>query len=65
MKRHESVYLQHLLDAVAGIETYLQGMSQETFFKQTLVQDAVIRQIEIIGSSFKISSTIWAFWVAV
>ena len=51
MKRHESVYLQHLLDAVAGIETYLQGMSQETFFKQTLVQDAVIRQIEIIGGA--------------
>ena len=51
MKRHESVYLQHLLDAIAGIETYLQGMSQETFFKQTLVQDAVIRQIEIIGGA--------------
>jgi len=53
MKRDESVYLQHILDAIAKIETYLQGLDEETFCKQTLVQDGVIRQIQIIGEAAK------------
>ncbi len=53
MKRDESVYLQHVLDAIAKIETYLQGLDEETFYKQTLVQDGVIRQLQIIGEAAK------------
>jgi len=53
MKRDESVYLQHILDAIAKIETYLQGLDEETFYKQTLVQDGVIRQLQIIGEAAK------------
>jgi len=53
MKRDESVYLQHILDAIAKIETYLQGLDEEAFYKQTLVQDGVIRQIQIIGEAAK------------
>jgi len=53
MKRDESVYLQHILDAIAKIEAYLQGLDEETFCKQTLVQDGVIRQIQIIGEAAK------------
>lgn len=53
MKRDESVYLQHILDAIAKIETYLEGVDEETFHKDTLVQDGVIRQIEIIGEAVK------------
>jgi uncharacterized protein with HEPN domain len=49
MKQGDSLYLQHILDAIAKIETYLQGLDEETFSQQTLVQDGVIRQIEIIG----------------
>ena len=53
MKRDESVYLQHILDAIAKIEEYLQGLDEETFYEQTLVQDGVIRQIQIIGEAVK------------
>lgn len=53
----ESLYLQHILDAIAKIETYLQGLDEETFYQQTLVQDGVIRQIEIIGEGVKHLST--------
>lgn len=52
-QRDESLYLQHILDAIAKIETYLQGIDEETFYRQTLVQDGVIRQIEIIGEAVR------------
>ena len=51
MKRDESVYLQHILDAIRKIETYLRGVDEANFAEQTLVQDGVIRQIEIIGEA--------------
>lgn len=51
MKRDETVYLQHILDAIAKAETYLQEVDEASFFRNSLVQDGVIRQIEIIGEA--------------
>lgn len=53
MKRNESVYLQHILDAINRIEEYLDGIDEETFKQKLLIQDGVIRQIEIIGEASK------------
>lgn len=53
MKPDESVYLQHILDAIAKAEVYLQGIDEATFKQNTLIQDGVIRQIEIIGEATK------------
>ncbi len=53
MERDDSVYLQHILDAIARIEEYLLGVSEEMFYEQHLVQDGVIRQLEIIGEATK------------
>jgi uncharacterized protein with HEPN domain len=53
MERDNSVYLQHILDAVSRIEEYLDGVNEETFYRQHLVQDGVIRQLEIIGEVTK------------
>ncbi len=53
MKNDESVYLQHILDAVFKIESYVKGNNEEAFYKNTLIQDGVIRQIEIIGEAVK------------
>ena len=53
MKRDDSVYLRHILDAIAKIETYLQGVDEQTFLAQSLLQDGAIRQIEIIGEAVK------------
>jgi uncharacterized protein with HEPN domain len=53
MKRDDSVYLRHISDAIAKIEQYLQGMTEEAFSLNTMVQDAVVRQIEIIGEATK------------
>ena len=53
MKRDESIYLRHILDAITKVEEYLQEVDEETFHKHTLVQDGVIRQIQIIGEAVK------------
>jgi uncharacterized protein with HEPN domain len=53
MKRDETVYLQHILDAIIKVEEYLRGLDEGAFSSQTLVQDGVIRQIEIIGEASK------------
>ncbi len=53
MKRDDSVYLRHVLDAIDRIEEYLQGIDEHAFYEQTLVQDGVIRQLEIIGEAVK------------
>ncbi len=58
MKRDDRVYLQHMLDAIGMIETYLTGVDEATFRAQRLIQDGVIRQLEIIGEAVKHLSTV-------
>ncbi len=53
MKRDESVYLRHILDAITKVESYLQSLDESSFNGNSLVQDGVIRQIEIIGEATK------------
>jgi uncharacterized protein with HEPN domain len=53
MKRDESVYLRHILDAISKIGSYLQNVTEENFIQQSLIQDGVIRQLEIIGEAVK------------
>lgn len=51
--RDDSLYLLHILQAIDQIEEYLQGFDQAGFNRSRLVQDAVIRQFEIIGEATK------------
>jgi uncharacterized protein with HEPN domain len=53
MKHDDSVYLQHILDAITKTETYLHGIDEAAFNQNSLIQDGVIRQIEIIGEATK------------
>ena len=53
MQRDDSVYLRHILDAIAKIESYLEGVDYPTFSKESLIQDGVIRQTEIIGEAVR------------
>ena len=43
-------YLAHIADAIAAIETYVSG-GRETFLRERLIQDAVVRNFEIIGEA--------------
>ncbi len=42
-----------MLDAIARIEEYLNGVSEAQFHEKYLIQDGVIRQLEIIGEAVK------------
>ena len=53
MKRDDTVYLQHIFDAIAKVQIYLLEVDEASFFTDSLVQDGVIRQIEIIGEATK------------
>ena len=52
-KFNDSIYLQHILDAIQKISLYLQGIDKDKFLKNSLIQDGVIRQLEIIGEATK------------
>ena len=44
-------YLVHILEAIERIERYTEDMDEVSFLADTLVQDAVIRNVEIIGEA--------------
>jgi uncharacterized protein with HEPN domain len=53
MKKDDSIYLKHILDAISRIEEYIQSVKYGDFMGNHLIQDGVIRQIEIIGEATK------------
>lgn len=44
-------YLEHIIQAIERIQRYTDDMSEVIFLENELVQDAVIRNIEIIGEA--------------
>lgn len=44
-------YVGHMIDAAQRIETYTRGLTREEFLANTLVQDGVIRNFEVIGEA--------------
>ena len=51
MKKNNLVYLQDISKAIAKIEEYTKNVSFDSFQIDTMRQDAVIRQFEIIGEA--------------
>jgi uncharacterized protein with HEPN domain len=47
-----AVYLRHILDCIARIEDYVRE-GREAFLGDTKTQDAVIRNLEVIGQAVK------------
>ena len=54
--KDEKVYIEHISAAIKKIEEYVAKLTKEKFMENTLVQDGVIRQIEIIGEASKLIS---------
>ncbi len=49
MKRDDTVYLHHILDAIELIEEYTRGMTENQFMSNSMAHDAVVRQIESLA----------------
>lgn len=53
MNKDYNIYLYHILESIENIERYTKGLNWEEFLKSKLVQDGVIRNLEIIGEATK------------
>jgi uncharacterized protein with HEPN domain len=51
--KDDQAYLTHIMQAISKIEEYATGVNKEKFKTQSLIQDGIIRQIEIIGEATK------------
>ena len=49
----DTVYLHHMVDAISTVGRYLDGVDVEEFLADSMLQDAVIRQIQITGEAAK------------
>jgi uncharacterized protein with HEPN domain len=52
-RQNDTNYLCHINDSIGYITTYTTGLNKTIFLKNRLVQDGVIRQLEIIGEAVK------------
>jgi len=50
-KQRLADYLEHILEAIDRIARYTEDMDEEVFLGNEMAQDAVIRNIEIIGEA--------------
>ena len=53
MKKDDLVFLRYILDSMEILGEYLKGRTYEEFEENRMLQDAVIRELEIIGEATK------------
>ena len=49
----DKIYISHIIEAINRVEKYIQDTDYEKFSEEHLLQDGVIRQLEIIGEAVK------------
>ena len=53
MKKDPIIYIEHIDSCISRIKEYTDGIDEDGFLKNNLIQDAVIRNFEIIGEAAK------------
>jgi len=53
MRKDPLILVEHVLESIEKIEEYTAGVTKEEFLESTLLQDAVIRRLEVIGEAIK------------
>ena len=53
MKKDPKIFLEHILESIGEIEKYTKNISKKRFFDSVMIQDAVVRRLEIIGEAVK------------
>lgn len=51
MIKSDQVYLEHILESIRKIEVFVNGLTKSEFDQNVMIQDAVIRNFEIIGEA--------------
>lgn len=53
MKKDPLIYIEHMQTCIRRIREYTDGLDKDQFLESHLIQDAVIRNFEIIGEATK------------
>ena len=53
MNKDPEIFIKHILESIEEIENHTKKISKAEFLKSTLVQDASIRRLEIIGEAVR------------
>lgn len=53
MSKDDLIFLGHINDAISQIDEYLHNITYSKFIKKKIIQDAVIRQLSIVGEATK------------
>ena len=56
MIRDDKVYLKHILDSIRFIEKHCNKITMSVFIRDKLLQNAMVRLLEIIGEAAKLIS---------
>lgn len=51
MSERDLVYLDSLIDAADAIREFIGPLTREDFFRQRMVRDAVLRNLEVLGEA--------------
>ncbi len=51
MVKSDIVFIQHIKDAISAIQEHVHSITRKKFMESKLIQDAVVREIEIIGEA--------------
>ena len=51
--KNDSFYIEHILNAISKIDDYISNVNFKKFQEKSIIHDAVIRQLEIIGEATK------------
>ncbi len=54
MRKIPVIYLNHILECITRINEYTKGLDERKFLEKPIIQDAVIRNLEIIGEATRI-----------
>jgi uncharacterized protein with HEPN domain len=49
--KDDRLYLIHILECIEHIESYVKDINKETFMNSTIVQDAVLRNLQVMAES--------------
>lgn len=51
--KDDLVYVEHIQSSVNRIQSYISGLNLDSFLENHMVQDAIVRQLEVIGEATK------------
>ena len=49
--KDDKLYLIHILESISKIDSYVSGLDFNSFMEKTIVQDAVLRNLQVLAES--------------